>query len=71
MKNVIYILIVATILISCKEKEIKTEQIPQTILTQQDSVILKEFEERKSIHQQEWEEHQRDVVDTTKIKMSF
>lgn len=71
MKNIFYILIVSTILISCKEKEIQTEQTPQTNQTRQDSVILKELEERKSIHQQEWEEHQKDVVDTVKTTSSF
>ena len=64
MRYTFYILIMTAIIISCKEKEIKTEA-PQNIQIKQDSVLMKEYDERKSIHQQEWEEHQiESVVDS-------
>ena len=63
MRYVFYIVFFSIILTSCKEKEIKINEVPQTIQTHQDSVILKEYEERKSIHQQEWEEHQKDTIE--------
>jgi hypothetical protein len=63
MKYLFFVFLFSIILISCKEKEIKAEKVPQIIQTQKDSVILKEYEERKSIHQQEWEEHQKDKLE--------
>jgi len=61
MKNIIYIIIISVLITSCKEKEIKKEAT-QNLQTPQDSIIIKEFEERKSIHQQEWEEYQEESV---------
>jgi len=64
MRYIFYILIIIAIIISCKEKEIKTE-IPETQQIVQDSISIKNYSERKSIHQQEWEEHQiESVVDS-------
>ena len=64
MRYTFYILIMTAIIISCKKKEIKTEA-PKNIEIKQDSVLVKDYGERKSIHQQEWEEHQiESVVDS-------
>ena len=42
MRYTFYILIMTAIIISCKEKEIKTEA-PQNIQIKQDSVLIKEL----------------------------
>ncbi len=61
MRYIFYILMISVLIISCKEKEIKTE-IPQYEPITQDSALLKDHGEHKSIHQQEWEEHQKDTL---------
>lgn len=64
MRYTFYILIMTAIIISCKEKEIKTDAT-QNMGIKQDSVLIKDYGGRKSIHQQEWEEHQiESVVDS-------
>ena len=67
MRRVFYIIVVL-IFISCGKKKVKTET-PESEQVAQDSISYNNFGERKSIHQQEWEEHQKDVVvDTSKAK---
>ena len=52
---------------SCKNVETKSQPKEQNInVSKTDSIIVNDFGEHKSIHQQEWEEHQEDLVDTLK-----
>lgn len=61
MRYIFYTLMISVLIISCKEKEIKTE-IPQTEQAKRDSLMQNNYDEHKSIHQQEWEEHQKDTL---------
>ena len=73
MKRIFYILMILALFTSCKKVE--KVQIQQQKVTEEtiskilktDSVTVSDFGEHRSIHQQEWEEHQKDVVDTPKI----
>ncbi len=66
MKKFIYLIVFLILIVSCKEKKENIEtQINKH--TAQDSVTLNDFGEHKSIHQQEWEEHQKELeADTLK-----
>ncbi|MCK4903823.1 MAG: hypothetical protein KAS35_03955 [Candidatus Marinimicrobia bacterium] len=66
MKKFIYSIVILILIISCKkEKENIETQINKH--TAKDSVTLNDFGEHKSIHQQEWEEHQEELeTDTLK-----
>ncbi len=68
MGKIFYILLMLVLLTSCKKEE-KTQIQQQNIpISKIDSVTTTDFGECKSIHQQEWEEHQEDLVDTLKIQ---
>ena len=62
---------------SCKkveETKIQQQKVQdETInkISKKDSTTASDFGEHKSIHQQEWEEHQEDVMDTVKTDLSF
>ena len=62
--------------ISCKEVKEKTQAQQKIVpeekinkISKTDSVTLNDFGEHKGIHQQEWEEHQKEIdVDTLIVK---
>jgi hypothetical protein len=72
MKKIMYLLMVVALVTSCKKKEVIhiQQQKVSELQTVSDSITVNNFGERKSIHQQEWEEHQEAVVDTLKIHIN-
>jgi len=70
MKRIFYLLIILTLFTSCKKVETKSQPIEQNInVSKTDSITVNNIGEHKSIHQQEWEEHQKEIeVDTLIVK---
>ena len=72
MKKTVYLLMVVALVTSCKKKALTPIQQQKVSEVQKvsDSIAVNNFGERKSIHQQEWEEHQEAVVDTLEIHIN-
>ena len=69
MKRIFYI-IALILIISCGQEKVKTET-PKSEQVAQDSISYDNFGKRKSIHQQEWEEHRKELgVDTLEIQIN-
>jgi len=67
MKRIIFVLMILVLFTSCKKVETKSQPKDQNIdVSKIDSIIVNDFGEHKSIHQQEWEEYREDLVDTLK-----
>ena len=72
MKKIMYLLMVVALVTFCKKKALTPiqQQKVSELQTIPDSITVNNFGERKSIHQQEWEEHQEAVVDTLEIHIN-
>ena len=68
MKKTFFFILILVLYISCRKEKVKTET-PKNEQVQQDSISFNDFGEHKGIHQQEWEEHQKEIdVDTLIVK---
>lgn len=59
MKYIFYLLTVLILIISCAKKETQAG-VHTNKQIEQDSISVNDFGEHKGIHQQEWEEHQKE-----------
>jgi len=65
MGKIFYILLILVLLTSCKKEEKTQIQQPNITISKTDSITTTDIGERKSIHQQEWEDHQIGIeIDT-------
>ena len=64
LKKTYYIVIILTLILSCQKKKIEVVKPLNYETTILDSTKIDSIGDRKSIHQQEWEEHSDSELDS-------